>query len=1058
MNPQKTRMFKKVKQGKVVLFLGAGASYDAGAPLGSDLAKMIDNHFLSGNACGSDDFIEVCTRVLDTPGIDRQELEEFIRDKLHVQPSKAHLSLCKNRWQAIFTTNFDDLIETAYRIAPMRAQRCEPVFGADFSRRQTDYYEVVRLFKLMGCITGRDKKSYMALTRGDYNSKIRHRGGLFRTIYDFAKDGTIIYVGYSFRDQIARDVIQEVVDEVGFDRLPWGWALLPEWDDSTEQILRQRKILPLKMKFDEFIHKVTQMPEQITTIPLQRQVQVSTMDVTVDISEADLKMYSKQFELLHDQIGHDSINNDITTRRNFLEGKIDRWIGIVRQWAFERESMSELRNKLIRYLKHMPEREVPVILLSGPAGSGKTTIAYMIAYKIYKEDGFPCIILNPEKEQIDYLVIDSFARQLSSAVETENKALFRVPMLVVVDEAAARMQDIRRLPQYMISRGIPAVILAVSRENEWRVAYGEYPPKVTDELILSDSFSNDSKENIDLIRHLRSIDVLLSSHDDQYWSRRIKSEYENSFVTTLYYLAEPTRPPLAQSIRNEYDRLVELARDAYRYVCIFYQFGIHLDIELLARALGCSYELFKKNIYDPASIGVIIEDVAPTTKEISFRSRSRLVAERVIDYAYNGIGEWLGDLKKIAASLLPQNINEVETIRSLLIHRIGPNGTKPVSDFFALQQVFEAAFNAGMHDSATLHHFALLLLDKQEFEGARDYLRESLAILDDPYERLHFKTESRQNIYNSFGMLAARQGLYLEKAGREPEAGQYFMEAIEYFRSARSGGAPSAYPFYCEAWMFYSRARNASLDERLRLLANALQVVDESEGNVDDEAKASLGEIEAKITELLAEITNLKMRLKQLVESGDVIGQYLEARCASGLYTEAYDIESAYAIVCRALEKMPEHIPCLRIASRLHKKVNPNDWEGWWSLLKRRYALEGSKCQCGLLFDLGYAACQLGKYTDAGRYFEELDIESLGYPMRSGIIKTINDNEKPRRFTGILKQPVSHREGWIQCDVIGRNVKYSPIMQKFTVAKGQAVTFALALNYRGFLAIELRPA
>ena len=135
----------------------------------------------------------------------------------------------------------------------------------------------------------------------------------------------------------------------------------------------------------------------------------------------------------------------------------------------------------------------------------------------------------------------------------------------------------------------------------------------------------------------------------------------------------------------------------------------------------------------------------------------------------------------------------------------------------------------------------------------------------------------------------------------------------------------------------------------------------------------------------------------------------------------------------------------------------PEDWAGWWILLKRRHALEGSKGQCGLLFDLGYAACQLGKYFEAAKYFEELASESIGYPMRSGIVKTVTDGEKPRRFTGVLKQPLSHREGWIQCDVIGQDVKYSPIMQKFTVAKGLTVTFALALNYRGFLAIELRP-
>ena len=55
--------------------------------------------------------------MCDTIGINRTEIEEFIRSKMNVQPSEAHLDLCRIRWQAIFTTNYDDLIETAYRIA-----------------------------------------------------------------------------------------------------------------------------------------------------------------------------------------------------------------------------------------------------------------------------------------------------------------------------------------------------------------------------------------------------------------------------------------------------------------------------------------------------------------------------------------------------------------------------------------------------------------------------------------------------------------------------------------------------------------------------------------------------------------------------------------------------------------------------------------------------------------------------------------------------------------------------------------------------------------------------
>ncbi len=184
MDPQQARMFKKVKQGKAVLFLGAGASFAANCPSGNKLAELIHEEFLPEQPLRSSDFMDVCGEVLDTPGVDRSSVEDFIRAKLDCQPSPSHVALSLNRWQAIFTTNFDDIVETAYRITPNRKQRCEPVFARDFSRLQSDYLEVVRLFKLMGSVTGADVESRMALSRATTianSGREAHSSGFFST-------------------------------------------------------------------------------------------------------------------------------------------------------------------------------------------------------------------------------------------------------------------------------------------------------------------------------------------------------------------------------------------------------------------------------------------------------------------------------------------------------------------------------------------------------------------------------------------------------------------------------------------------------------------------------------------------------------------------------------------------------------------------------------------------------------------------------------------------------------------------------------------------------------
>ena len=86
-----------------------------------------------------------------------------------------------------------------------------------------------------------------------------------------------------------------------------------------------------------------------------------------------------------------------------------------------------------------------------------------------------------------------------------------------------------------------------------------------------------------------------------------------------------------------------------------------------------------------------------------------------------------------------------------------------------------------MRDSATLHHFALLFFDLEDFAQAEHFLTQALAVIEDDRELGHFKTESRQNLYNSMGMVFGRRGLRLQLAGKESEATPQFLRAMSTF-------------------------------------------------------------------------------------------------------------------------------------------------------------------------------------------------------------------------------------------------------------------------------------
>lgn len=1055
------RLQKKIRTGRTALFIGAGASAAAGAPTGAALADLLAREFLgSEEATPTEDFVATCTRVLSTPGVDRADVDEFISAQLRVQPCHAHLDLTKVRWSALFTTNYDDLLEQAYRQSVAPAQHVDPVYSRRFAVSSARNTKRVPLFRLMGCVNARDPQSYMVLTRADYNRKLRDRSNLLGVVSDFVKDGTICYIGYSFQDQLLWDILDEVMSEVGISRLPWGWALsVAEWDDDVALRLAQYRVMPLKMSFEDFVEWVSEDSATIV-VPQEPPKYMTCQGVSVEIDASRATMYTQQFEFMHDDIATPTEAQDTAPIRAFLETGAHKWRGIASGWVFRRSLLSTVIDKLRTSLEESTGSTIPVFALLGPAGAGKSLLAATAAYELFRHAGYPCIVIRPERERLDYQVIDSFIRHAADTVRQEKALPAPLGTLIIVDDAATRIQDVRQMQRYLAARGVRAVILAVARENEWLTLEGGdggiRVPDVT-RLLLPDQLSHE--EQADLLWHLRHLDILKTAQTDEYWLERISDRWECSFLTTLYMLVEPTRPPLERSIGDELARLKPIAKSAYKRVCVVNQFGLSVNMELLVRSMGTTYDEFIDGVYDQQSRGVIVEDETEQ-HEILFRARSRLVAERVVACAYATAAEWAEELKTLVGCVEPHNTTEVGIVRALLVRHLGSNALRPPGlspdDVLA---VFEAVLDAGMVDSATLHHYALVLVDQGDLDTAERYIRQALDVLRDDGELSHFRTETEQNLLNSLGMVHARHGLRYEAQGRPDQAKTAFEEAVSLFRRARQGEFPNAYPYYSEAWMLFRRAENRERFSRVSLLAAALAVMDEAEGNVSDDDLSTLAELRARIVASFAEIQQLDEILASVEDKPKEapVVAYVRATLASAPGSPRTEVTNAYEILRAALAKTPGHEACLRLLSRLHIRLSPQDWAGWWKVLQQRVSVQDVERDLSLLFDLGWCACQLGNYAQAMVYLDVLERESQQHRSRSGIRKVIRDGEQGREFRGRVTTIESKLDGWVDCEEFGKELKFARLRQEFTPVQDQLVTYHVALNYRGPMAISLRP-
>lgn len=103
----------RILQKKCILFLGAGATKESGRALGSELGKYIYNQ-LGDIGIDYKENLGKYTQLLVNEGY-RNEIEYLVRNRFSsLQPSSRFSNIANIPWKAIYTTNYDDLVEKSY--------------------------------------------------------------------------------------------------------------------------------------------------------------------------------------------------------------------------------------------------------------------------------------------------------------------------------------------------------------------------------------------------------------------------------------------------------------------------------------------------------------------------------------------------------------------------------------------------------------------------------------------------------------------------------------------------------------------------------------------------------------------------------------------------------------------------------------------------------------------------------------------------------------------------------------------------------------------------------
>jgi hypothetical protein len=195
---------EQMSKGNVVLFVGAGLSIGAGLPGWGALIRPLAERI----GYTEDDLLEAAQYYENRNG--RHALISHLRDRLDttgIEPTENHDLLARLPINIVFTTNFDDLLERAYRKG---GRPVNVVVGAtelpfwDESR--------VNLVKLHGTY---DRPDSFIITERDYNTIYRSNALIVQQLNALLAIKTFLFIGYSVSDPDFNQIYDQLSIDLG---------------------------------------------------------------------------------------------------------------------------------------------------------------------------------------------------------------------------------------------------------------------------------------------------------------------------------------------------------------------------------------------------------------------------------------------------------------------------------------------------------------------------------------------------------------------------------------------------------------------------------------------------------------------------------------------------------------------------------------------------------------------------------------------------------------------------------------------------------------------------
>ncbi len=613
-------LYKKIAEGNVILFLGAGASVTNKKYLSQQLIDYYEAK-VSINS-GIENITEFVDALSADSNFSRSKFDLFVTELLrNLAVQDMHKTIASIPWRQIITTNYDLLIERANEEVLKTNSDAKEIIPI---RSIKEYYRLcssqqIQYIKLNGCIS--DKSAYpLAFSTKDFENA----NSFYKTILNQLKEPSpnieFLFIGYSFSDAFAQQFFAKF--DIGREKR-WIYNVDPYVNDLKLPYYLDKKIAIIKStsadffkSYGEWIEKNAEFKNKLLNLNKIKDSKNNPISISPQLRQ--------KFHNVLEQLNSES--KDYIKAQDFYLGVEPNYNVIRKNYdVIKKDKIEEAKKFILDKVNSNDSNLIPLFFLEGSFGTGKTTFTYRliheltnntdsldaVAFEIKDFENFKikdfCVLV--QKINCKYIILHSNY--------TEHSDIYK-SLLQLRAELSSKQEDVCFL------------FIQSIRENIFSSYNKSLPQKNIYSIKIDSAFT--IEETTDFVEKLGESNLVhwRDAKEKNQIIQTINKTYKGDSFISLLGLIENGKH--VDDLKEAYSQLSSDCKKAFIFTALTHRYNIFMPASLLKDLISMNWDDFMSNVVQSEGKGILMQesiDANGLDPDLYFRTKHSLIADKL---------------------------------------------------------------------------------------------------------------------------------------------------------------------------------------------------------------------------------------------------------------------------------------------------------------------------------------------------------------------------------------------------------------------------------------------